>query len=113
MQFTRQDDFYRVSRVTGPTHNFLSVALTIGAEVTPQAEALPGHCHAHRALDPLAILSHAQEGLALANQQFGTDYRLSHAQYCVGDSPPEAVYGVLVFKIIEHLTSGGEFPAPG
>ncbi len=45
MQFTRRGNFYQVSRITGPTHNFLAIILVTEEVASPQIEPLPGFCH--------------------------------------------------------------------
>ena len=110
MIFSKRGAFYQVSRVTGPMHNFLALELTTGPqEVEPQIEARPDFCSGHGELDLKAIISAVLEGLALANDSLNTMYAVTRIYYHMGDNPPEEIYGVLAFKIIERLVSGGEF----
>ena len=110
MRFSKRGAFYQVSRVTGPTHNFLAVELATTPQRTPpQIEALQGFCNGHEELDPAEIVRSVLEGLALANGTFNTEYEATHVQCHLGDNPPEVVYGVLAYKIVERLVSGGEF----
>lgn len=111
MHFTKRGNFYQASRITGPRHNFLAIALTPGHNTCETVvEALPpvGECR-HAALSAEAMLSSVAEGVAEANSRFGTDYGVSHIQYVENDTPPEAVYGLMAHEIIEQLNSGGEF----
>ena len=110
MIFSRRGAYYQASRVTGPTHNFLSVLLTAGPDdIQPQVEMLPGFCDGHGDLDPTKIVHSVLEGLDQANHKLGTKYKVSRIQYRSGDNPPEVIYGVLMIKIIERLASGEEF----
>ena len=108
MIFSKRGGFYQVLRVTGPRHNFLAVELATGPqEAYPQVGSRPGFCSGHGELDPAAIVSAVLEGLALANGTFNTSYEATSIEYHVGDNPPEEVYGVLAFQIVERLVSGG------
>ncbi len=79
------------------------------SDAEPLFEALPGFCDGHGKLDAAAIVRSVLEGLKQANSKFGTEYTVGHIQYGAGDNPPEAVYGVLMFKIVERLASGATF----
>ncbi|MBD2100400.1 hypothetical protein [Leptolyngbya sp. FACHB-261] len=110
MHFTKRGNFYQASRITGPRHNFLAIALKPGHTRETVIEALPpvGECR-HAALSAEAILSSVTEGVVEANSRFGTDYGVSHIYYVENDTPPEAVYGFMAHEIIKQLNSGGEF----
>ncbi|MBD2122461.1 hypothetical protein [Trichocoleus sp. FACHB-262] len=111
MHFTKRGNFYQASRITGPRHNFLAIALTPGHSTRETVvEALPpvGECR-HAALSAAAILSSVAEGVAKANSAFGTGYGVTNIQYVENDTPPEAVYGFMAHEIIKQLNSGGEF----
>ncbi|MGI4787816.1 MAG: hypothetical protein ACRYFS_03090 [Janthinobacterium lividum] len=114
MLFSKRETFYQVSRVTGPTHNFLAIELATGSgEKHILIEDTPGFCIGHAKLIPEAITSAVVEGLMLANHAFNATYRATHIQYHMSDSLPEAIYGVMAFKIVEHLVSGREFAMEG
>lgn len=110
MIFSKRGTFCHVSRVTGPTHNSLDIELTTGSQkAQPQVEALAGFCNGHGKLDPAAIVSAVLEGLALANGTYDMEYAAARIRYYTGDNPPEEIYGVLAFRVIERLIEGGAF----
>jgi hypothetical protein len=110
MQFALIEDYYAVSRTTGPSHNLLLLRLAVGNQNTPECECLPpvGSC-IHKPLSETALVSKVVEGVAEANAQFGTQYSATHIRYFQNDTGPEVVYGFLALKIIQHLVTGGEF----
>jgi hypothetical protein len=107
MQVTKQGDFYRIARVTGPTHNALLISFAVRTEAdiaTPVIEALPpmGDCQ-HENLNSDTILSEVLEGVQEGNTQFVTAYHVPTVQYVLNDTRPESAYRYLAFKLIEHL----------
>ncbi len=112
MQFSRREQFYQASHITGPKHNFLALTLTGNTSGTsaPTIESLPpvGTC-SHRPLNPQQILHAVVEGVTTANTQFGTQFSVQHAQYLANDTGPESIYAFLALKIIEHVVVQGRF----
>jgi len=110
MQFTRVEDYYAVSRITGPKHNLLLLRLEVGNQNIPECECLPpiGSC-THKPLNETELVAKVVEGVSEANAQFGTQYSATHIRYIQNDTGPEVVYGFLALKIIEHLVMGGQF----
>jgi hypothetical protein len=111
MQFSRRDEFYQGSHITGPGHNFLALELANGSvNPAPDIKALPpsGGCH-HAPLNEQQILFHVLEGVAKANERYGTDFVVKCLQYVQNDTGPEAVFGFIALKIIERLADGEEF----
>lgn len=111
MHFSRRDQFFQASRITGPTHNLL--ALSFGEQhdaAAPTIEALPpvGACR-HAPLDPQQIFAAVLDGVDMANMQFGVQFGVQRVQYVENDTGPERMYGVLAIKLIEHLVGGGTF----
>lgn len=110
MQFVKFGEFLAVARITGPTHNLLQIRLSNSPQEPLVCECLPATnaCrHAH--LDEAAIIKAVIGGIAEANQQLGSTYTISHIRYVENDTKPEAVYGFMAKRILEHLHSGGEF----
>ena len=103
MQVTKVGQMYKVARITGPQHNFLGLALTeeaapsLTVERLQVAEAVtPTHV-----LDEPQLLAAVHQGLADANQQLGTHFRVATVQYVVTDTPEVAVYTLLARTIVE------------
>lgn len=111
MFYGKINDFYTISRITGPKHNWLAVVLDEQEPFTePIVKRLSpvGECR-HGELNEQKIVAHVIGGVQKANQQFGTQYQVRCLHYIENDCPPESVYEFLIRKIIEHLVNGGEF----
>jgi len=109
MQYWRADEWFCVSRVTGPRHNMLRMRLSGGSQAAPTVERLPpaGSC-AHAALDEHSLVASVLHGVADANAQLGTSLCVTHIGYVANDTKPEAVYAFLASKLIEHFRTAGE-----
>ncbi len=111
VHFSRRDQFYQVSHITGPRHTFLALAIDTDSKlVEPVIESLPplGHDH-HAPLNEQHILMAVMNGLREANTRCGTQFTLQQVQYVTNDTGPEALYSFLTLKLIEHLVAGGTF----
>ena len=110
MHFSRNGEFFSVSRITGPHHNLLQIRLSKGDADATALECLPaiGSC-THPPLDSDKLLVAVLEGIAKANLELGTAYWAAHVRYVGNDTPPESVYGFLALSIVRHLESGGTF----
>lgn len=110
MRFTRIDNYLTASRITGPTHNLLQLRICTEPQVEPVCESLPaiGKC-VHDPLNEKELVAMVVEGVMEANQQLGASYSVTHIRYVANDTKPEAIYGLLALKIIQHLVEGGEF----
>ncbi|HLB46038.1 MAG TPA: hypothetical protein VJL59_03330 [Anaerolineales bacterium] len=107
MNFTKQGNIHRVSRITGPRYNLLGVEFAKDHAVTqPTIEALPQADEPrHGQLDPAKILQAVLDGIHEGNTRFNTNYRVARVQYGESDTPPEIVYQYMATKLIEHLMS--------
>ncbi len=116
MQFSRRDEFYQVSHITGPKHNFLALAImnNRSANSAPIITSLPsvGQC-LHPPLNQQQILRAVMEGVSTANTRFGTQFAVQRVQYLANDTGPEGLYGVLALKLIERLVLEGSFEDTG
>jgi hypothetical protein len=105
MHISKDGSFYRISRITGPTHNLLMISFAETAETCiPSIEALPpvGDCR-HASLNRDKILTEVLEGVEQANRQLGTQYRVAKVRYVENDTGPEATYKHLAQKVVEHI----------
>jgi hypothetical protein len=113
MQFSKEGEFYKASRVTGPRHNLLFLSFITGDNsASPIIGANPaiGDC-SHSPLDKQQILSAVLEGVRLANHQLGTDYQVAMVRYVENDTPPEITYSYLAFKLIEYIEGNHQLEA--
>jgi hypothetical protein len=112
MRFTKVGNLEVVTRITGPTHHLLGMALapapTSEAPILervslahPQAEVEP--------IDPAReicreVLTAVQE----TNDRLGTSFGVARIRYCADDPPVAGIYGRLAHALIEHVFSEQE-----
>ena len=110
MQFIYDGIFYKVARITGPAHNLLSLRFAFGDDqITPVVERLKPVLNGF--LNSERVLYEVQAGVNEANQRFGTSYRIASLQFADDDTPPESIYRLLAFSLIERLAKGLTFIA--
>lgn len=103
MQYRFDGQFHQLSRATGPTHNFLALALADTARsVVPSAEPLDVGDGGAPRLDAGEIARAVCEGVAEANRKFGCDYAARRIQFVPPNSPPATVYRHLAREIVRR-----------
>jgi hypothetical protein len=110
MHISHHDGVYRVSLITGPTHNTLFLEFASkGSETIPTVEELPpiGTCE-HGDLPAPAVLNAVLAGVAQANHELNTDYRVHRVQFVSNDTPRVNIYSVLAHKLIVHIEQGSQ-----
>lgn len=108
MQFIKDNDFYKVARITGPTHNFLSIRLS-DTKCSPKVTALPVRQGELKKLDGQEVLSQVSNGLDTVNIELGKKYFVSEVQFVPSDSESSSVYKLLIHELIKRIDSKGEF----
>lgn len=102
MQFIHDGTFHTVARITGPAHNMLSLHfISNGEQSVPVVEQLK--TVQNSSLDSQSIVAEAQAGVNEANLQFGSSYQIAALKYADDDTPPESVYRLLAFSLVERL----------
>lgn len=108
MQFIKDNDFYKVARITGPTHNFLAIRMSERKCVT-QVTPLPIKQGEVERLDGKKVLAQVLNGLDEVNHELGKEYYVSEVQFVPSDTEPSSVYGFMVCELIKQIDSNGEF----
>lgn len=105
MQFMRDGDFYKVARITGAQHNFLSLRLS---EVRSDIEVVPLPIKLGETVmvSASSVLGQVKSGLALANEELGQEYYISCVQYVPSDTPSNSIYEGLTVELIRRLHAG-------
>lgn len=102
MTFSKTGESFRVSRISGPTHNLLG--LRFGSLVQGKLETIEfppvGGC-AHAPLDRDAIVAAVARGIDRVNHEQKSDLRLARIEYVSDDTGPESVYESLAMAIAE------------
>lgn len=108
MQFVKDNDLYKVARLTGPTHNLLAVRLSV-AKCRTEVTALPVRPGDLKRLDGQKILSQVLAGLDSVNTELGKEYFLSEVQYVPSDTESPFVYKFLIRALVTRIDAGGKF----
>jgi len=111
MNFSKNDELYQVSRITGPTHNLLrlrleSAAGTPAVEVEELPSFVPG---AAARLESEELIRHVLLGISEANAEFATHYRATKISYVPDDTPVYDVYRLLARSIVSRIVKGEDF----
>lgn len=114
MQFQQAGNLYRISRTTGPTHNFLELELDDATTEPPVVEALPHPSDQGKLpLDSREVSRHVVSGYLQATRILDSVPRLSRIRHLATDSPPESVYEDLARALVEHFFSKKEMSDSG
>lgn len=107
MQFLRDEIGFKVVRITGPSHNLLRLVFrTDGSE--PEVKRLQPVGSEDELATPKVVRA-VLAGVVSANEDFSTHYEVAEIAFVGSDSPPEDIYAILAYQIIERLETGGEF----
>jgi hypothetical protein len=112
MQFVKDNEWYKVIRVTGPSHNLLGIVFAEGGfQADLRVEALPTNAGIPAQLSEQDVRRYVEAGVADANQEFQAHYSISKIQFIPTDTPPASVYRMLARRIVERLvtTADGHF----
>ncbi|MCC5822497.1 MAG: hypothetical protein LAT64_02840 [Phycisphaerales bacterium] len=88
MRISRDNDFFVMTHVPGPSHNYL--ALRFEDSDLPVVVALDSDRPA--AVRSEQVLAEVLKGLAIANAALGTSYRLGEIRFCRDDTPRAGIY---------------------
>ncbi len=104
MQFGFIDDFFVVSRITGPHHNLLQLRLQQGAQGHAKCEGLgPSTRNLAQPLDEALLVSEVTAGVAEAGARLGLQFAATHIRYFTDDSKPESTYRLLAAELVRHF----------
>ncbi len=109
-QYIKSGNTYRISYITGPKHIILGLLLDEGKinDVVITSLGTAGTCN-HGALDLGRIKERVIEGVAKANESFGTTYTVNEIEYVENDTPDYNLYAYCAFLIVKGLHEGIEF----
>ena len=107
MQFTKIGDLHIVTRVSGPQHLFLSVALsTTGAPaalVLERGDLETGAVTIETADARSDRRREVLEAVSEANRRLGTEFKVTKVRYCSDDAALPGIYGRLARTLMQHV----------
>lgn len=109
MRFTKKEEVYRISRITGSQDNILGVSFAKNEENNIELIEWPIRKGDQIKNSAEKVLKQVLAGLKLKNEAFKTNYRLSKIYFLPSESPQDGVYTLLIAKLISHYHTGGKF----
>lgn len=108
MKFSKTDNIYKISKMTGNKDSFLGIRFSENSEETTEVIEVsikyPKNINKNVSKDK--ILEKVNFGLSVVNKFLKTDYKLSHIYYVAS---LESVYEDLIQRLIRHYHDGKEF----
>ena len=117
MGFRKKDNIYIITHMTGNRDNFLGISFAENIEGNPEIEQNPEvieiqNSRAKKYNKPIPkdeLLKQVLNGLEVANQYLGTNYKLSHIYYDEYSDGPIFKYPGLARELIFRYHSGDKF----
>lgn len=108
MQFIKDNDLFKVARITGPKHNFLAIRLS-DEDCPIEVKDLPIKMGEKCRINSDDVKEEISLGLAEVNKELGARYYVSEVQYIPSDSPPVSIYRMLIAELIKRIHHDGDF----
>jgi len=102
MQFIKEDDLYKVARITGPSHNLLGVRLS-DVQCSIKMTPLPMSTGEIEVLDGQKVRSQVLKGLDAVNLELCKHYFISEIQFIPSDTASSSVYIDLIQSLIQWI----------
>lgn len=111
MGFTKTDNIYKISRMTGNHDSFLGISFAENIEQNPEIieVQIKNPKKNKNQLSKDEILKHVLAGLKSVNQFLGTNYKLSKIYYVPSLDGPSSIYESLIYTLIIHYHNGNDF----
>ena len=111
--FTKKNNIYRITRMTGSNDNFLGISFAENSQENSDPQIIEYEIGNPREYNkPLVkeeILEYVLKGLKVINQALGTNYRLSKIYYVPSSDGPSELYESLIKRLIRHYHEGNKF----
>ena len=107
MKFVNNAPLFKISRITGPKHNFLGLQFgDVPIDGEPLVERLSVSAAEKENFLDSAVVAQVRLGLDEARGFCKGNYWLEKIQYVPSDSPPVEIYRELAIEIIRRIESG-------
>lgn len=108
MQFLAENDFYKVARITGPSHNFLAIRLS-EKDCMTTAAALPVRNGGSSNIRKDDVLLQVLSGLQSINVELNSEYHIAEVQFIPSDTESDSVYRMLTRELVRRIHDRGGF----
>ena len=111
MGFTKKDNIYKITSMTGNHDFFLGISFAENSEQNPAVIEVQIRNPKKKKNQPSKneVLKQVLAGLESVNQSLGTNYKLSQIYYVPSSDGPSSMYQSLIRRLIIHYHSGNEF----
>ena len=113
MGFTKKDNIYKITRITGNRDNILGISFGNKHSTEINIEVIEWKFLNIRSskirTSKTEVLNHLLSGLNSINQSFGTSYILSKIYHLPSEDGSSLVYQTLIRSLIKHYYEGKEF----
>lgn len=107
MNFSIVEGRHCVSRVTGPTHNFLGLRLSkLLTERVTVLKLPPVRKGGDGRLDEAQLQAAVIAGVEIANRECGTEWHVTEIAYIADDTPVYSQYELCARAVIKQLAAG-------
>lgn len=107
MRFTRIGEFEVVTRIIGPHHHFLGLALSTDAEPAAPIPERVALGNSEVVVEPTGVGDELRreviEAVSEANRGLGTHFTVMKIRYCEDDAPVPGIHGRLAGALVEHV----------
>jgi len=108
MKFIKDNDVYKVARITGAQDNILGVSFSETGSNFQIIEWKTKKGLIHKTSSE-EVLKQVEEGLRDINRELEVNYNLSKIYFLPSDSPSNSVYKYLITEIVKRLDNKEEF----
>jgi hypothetical protein len=109
MGFTKKDNIYRITRMTGNRDNILGVSFGNKDSIEVIEWYFPNSDKSIIRTSKEEVLEQVLSGLNSINQSLGTSYQLSKIYYVPSEDGSSLIYQTLIRRLINHYHEGKEF----
>jgi len=116
MGFTKKDNIYKITRMTGNRDNILGVSFANKHSIENNIKVIewnfPNIDNSKIRTSKKEVLDQVLSGLNSINQSLGTSYTLSKIYYVPSEDGSSLIYQTLIRSLIKHYYEGKEFKPP-
>lgn len=109
MQYIYDGELYKIVKISGPKHNMLALCFNESAEVIEIIDIEKSCGNSAEKISLLSVKNQVLSGVAEANKELGTNYKVARIQFVSSDTPSDSIYIELSKQIIKRLYYGEKF----
>jgi len=103
MQFTFDGEFYKVTRITGVSYNFLAVSFGENSNGLLDIKSLKINDKEKESIFEKSVKEQVLLGLNEINNELETNYKVEKIQFIISDTPSDIIYKNLIKEIVKYI----------